>query len=72
MTIAEQGLDNQPIRFGICIAGQDSNNYDQRGETEGCQLQQEDRTEKIFRYKLEGVVAAVIMSYTGHHMINQN
>jgi hypothetical protein len=48
MTIAERGSDDQPIRFGICIAGQDSNNYDQRDETEGCQLQQEDTTEKKF------------------------
>jgi hypothetical protein len=48
MTIAERGLDDQPIRFGICIAGQDANIYVQRDETEGCQLQQEYTMEKKF------------------------
>jgi hypothetical protein len=48
MTIAERGSDDQPIRFGICIAGQDANIYKRRDETEGCQLRQEETTEKKF------------------------
>jgi hypothetical protein len=41
MTIAERGSDDQLIRFGICIAGEDANIYEQRDETEGCWLRQE-------------------------------
>jgi hypothetical protein len=28
MTIAERGSDDQPIRFGICIAGENANIYE--------------------------------------------
>jgi hypothetical protein len=35
MTIAEQGSDDQPIRFDICIAGANANIYERRDETEG-------------------------------------
>jgi hypothetical protein len=48
MTIAEQGSDDQPIRFSICIAGANANIYERRDETEGCRLRQEETTEKQF------------------------
>jgi hypothetical protein len=46
MTIAERGSDDQPIRFGICIAGANANVYERRDETEGCWLRQADTMEK--------------------------
>jgi hypothetical protein len=49
MTLAECVSDPQPIRFGICIAGEDVNIYKQRDEKEGCRLRQEDTTEKKFQ-----------------------
>jgi hypothetical protein len=47
-TIAERGSDDLAIRFGICIAGENANIYEQRDETKGCRLRQEDTTEKQF------------------------
>jgi hypothetical protein len=48
-TIAERGADDQPIRFGICIAGANAKIYEQRDETEdGCRLRQEATTDKQF------------------------
>jgi hypothetical protein len=38
MTIVKRGLDDQPIRFSICIVGANANIYEQRNETEGCSL----------------------------------
>jgi hypothetical protein len=38
MKIAECGSDDQPIRFGICIADENAKIYKQRYETEGCRL----------------------------------
>jgi hypothetical protein len=48
MKIAERGSDDQPIRFGIGIAGENANIYKRRDETEVCRLRQEDTTEKKF------------------------
>jgi hypothetical protein len=50
MTIAERGSDDQPIRFGICIVGENANIYERRDETDGgCRLRQEANTEKRFQ-----------------------
>jgi hypothetical protein len=48
MTIAERGVDDQPIRFGICIQGGDAEIYSRRDETEGCRIGQEETPEKQF------------------------
>jgi hypothetical protein len=48
MTIAEQGSDDQPIRFGICIQGANTDFYERRDETEVCRLRQEETVEKQF------------------------
>jgi hypothetical protein len=42
MTIAEPGSDDQLIRFGICNADENANIYEQRDDSEGCRLRQED------------------------------
>jgi hypothetical protein len=75
LTIAERGSDNQPIRFGICIAGRYSNNNKQRNESEDCQsVNCNSKTLRIgiFCYKLEDVVETARTSYIGRPMITQN
>jgi hypothetical protein len=72
MTIAEQVSDDQPIRVGICIAVANANVYEQRDETEGCRLRQEDTAKKKFPLQPEDVVVYVITNYIGHRMIKLN
>jgi hypothetical protein len=48
MTIAERGSDDQLIKFDICMVGANANIYDQRDETKGCRLRQEETTENQF------------------------
>jgi hypothetical protein len=48
MTISERGSDNQPIRYGICLAGRDYKYEERRNKREDFQLQQYDTPDKGF------------------------
>jgi hypothetical protein len=72
VAIAEAGSDNQPIRYRICIAGQDSNYDERRNEREYCQLWQHDTPDKSFPLQLEDFAEAASTSCIGRPMTNQN
>jgi hypothetical protein len=69
MTIAERGSDDQPIRFGIFISGENANIYERSDEVG---YDKKTGRKRSFHYKPEDVVAVVTTNYIGQHMINQN